>query len=334
MSDPPPTHSGVELANPYIAGSPVTVPEMFYGREDVFDFVRHALVGRHRDNAIVLYGQRRTGKTSILHQLQHHLGPGYVCVFVDLHALALDGLGGALWELAASVNRILRREYQIDLPSQERAVFLADPRTQFESEFLGNVLEAIGNRHLVLMLDEVVRLQEQVEAGKMEKEIFVYLRHLMQHHERLTFLFSLGSGLEEMSKEYALLFNVALYKKISFLDHDAAVALIRQPVEELYEVEPGAVERILEITSGHPYFTQLICHGVFNRWQRTRTPRVGRDDVDAVIDEAVERGLAVLKHVWEDSTPGEKAVLAGMAALSEGASQPVHADGIAGLWSE
>jgi hypothetical protein len=53
-----------EIINPYIAGNPVTGPEMFFGREDVFEFVRQTLIGQHRNNVIVLYGQRRTGKTS------------------------------------------------------------------------------------------------------------------------------------------------------------------------------------------------------------------------------------------------------------------------------
>ena len=83
------------------------------------------MVGRHRDNVIVLYGQRRTGKTSILYQLQRQLGERYVCVFIDLHALALDGLGGAMWELATSITRSLRREHQIEVPRQERAAFVS-----------------------------------------------------------------------------------------------------------------------------------------------------------------------------------------------------------------
>jgi hypothetical protein len=323
---------GAEQANPYIAGSPVTVSDMFFGREDVFDFVRQALVGRHRDNVIVLYGQRRTGKTSILYHLQRQLGARYVCVFVDLHALALEGFGTALWELASSIGRVLRREHHIEVPRPERGAFLDDPRGQFENEFLAPVLEAIGDRRLLLMLDEVIRIQEQIEAGRLDADIFAYLRHLMQHYEGLSFLFSLGSGLEELSRDYALLFSVALYKRISFLDHDAAVALITQPASSLYTVEPDAVERILEITCGHPYFTQLVCHGLFNRWQRQRAASVRRADVDAVLDEAVERGLAVLKHVWEESTPAEKAVMAAMAAASQSNDTPVRADDIGALW--
>ena len=303
-----------EAINPYIAGNPVTGTEMFFGRQDVFEFIAEALTGRHRDNVIVLYGQRRTGKTSVLYQMSRHLGERYACIFIDLHGLALEGLGGFLWELANSIARTLRREYKIDLPRLVRADFMTDPRSSFEDDFLSQVWSAIGERHVLLMLDEAIRLQEQFQAGKLEKEIFEYLRHLMQHHERLNFLFSLGSGLEEMEKEYAFLFSVGLYKKISFLAQEAAIALITQPVKDCYQVEPIAIERILQVTSGHPYYTQLLCHSLFNRWQQQRKPQMDVGDVNAILNEVVERGLAVLKHVWEESSPGEKAVLAGIAA--------------------
>ena len=50
------------------------------------------------------------------------------------------------------------------------------------------------NHHLVLMMDEVVRLDEEVRAGLLEREVFDYLRHLMQHFERLNFIFSLEAA--------------------------------------------------------------------------------------------------------------------------------------------
>ena len=84
-----------DTINPYIAGNPVTGTEMFFGREDIFEFVRQTLIGRHRDNsAIVLYGQRRTGKTSVLYQMRSQLDPRYLCIFVDLHGFALESLRG------------------------------------------------------------------------------------------------------------------------------------------------------------------------------------------------------------------------------------------------
>lgn len=226
----------MEPINPYIAGNPITGAEMFFGRQDVFVFIQQALIGKHRDNVIVLYGQRRTGKTSALYQMPRRLGPRYVSIFIDLHGLALEGLDGFLWELANSIARGLRREYRIELAPLARDAFRANPRHAFENEFLPRVWAALGERHLLLMLDEAIRLQEQVQARKLEPETFAYLRYLMQHFERLNFLFALGEGLESMTKEYASLFSVGLYKKISFLEPAAARALITQPVQEFFRV--------------------------------------------------------------------------------------------------
>ncbi len=281
-----------DLRNPYIVGKPVTTEQMFFGREDVFDFVRHNLTGEHRDNVLMLYGQRRTGKTSVLEQMSRHIERRYVCVLVSFHMF-------------------------------------------FRDEFLPQVLDAIGpDRHLLIMLDETVRLQEQVEAGNLSPDIFGYLRHVMQHSERVNFLFSLGSSVEEMRKEYALLFSVGIYKKISFLDRASAIGLITKPVASMYRYEPAAIERILELTSCHPYFVQLLCHTLFNAWQRESAPSITAAHVDGVVAEAMELGSPVLKYVWEDSSPAEKAV---MAAVALGFAN--HRHGVTGaevvrLWGE
>lgn len=319
--------------NPYIAGNPVTGEAMFFGRESVFAFVRQALTGQHRDNVIVLYGQRRTGKTSSLYQMRRHLDARYLCIFVDLHGLALNGIDGFLWDLIGTIVRGLRKDYQIELPPLKRSEFKVEPRVTFENEFLPLVWNAIGDRHILLMLDEAIRLQEQIEAGKLDKSVFEYLRHLMQHFDRLNFLFSLGSGLEEMEKEYAFLFSVGLYRKISFLTRDAATALITRPVKDYYQIEPSAVDRIFSITSGHPYFTQLLCHSLFNQWLQHQRSPIRVDDVNPVLSEVVERGLAVLKQVWDDSTPGEKAVLAALVAAMGKRSHPIGLAEIDRAWA-
>jgi hypothetical protein len=321
-----------DIINPYIAGNPVTGPEMFFGREDIFDFIRQTLIGQHHDNVIVLYGQRRTGKTSVLYQMRYRFDPRYLCIFVDLHGFALESLRGFLWELANHIIRALRRDYQIILPPLSRVDFMIDPHISFE-EFLGLLWSTIEKRHILLMFDEVIRLQERVKVGALEREIFEYMRHLMQHQEQLNFLFSLGSGLEEMQEDYAFLFNVALYKKLSFLDQNAASTLITQPVKDYYAFEQVAIERIMRITSCHPYYIQLLCHSLFNRWQQQRVSPITSQMVDDVLDETVERGLAVLKHVWEESTGGEKAIMVGIADIAEEPGRQIETNMISQTWA-
>ena len=322
----------IRPVNPYIAGSPVTGIEMFFGREDVFSFVRRNLTGRHRDAPIVLYGQRRTGKTSVLYQMHRHLDPRYRCIFIDLHGLNLKGVENLLWGLANSIRRGMQRDHQLSVAVPERAAFSLNPQAEFETTFLDAVWSALGEDHLVLMIDEVVRLHEEVQAGRLEREVFDYLRHLMQHFERLNFVFSLGSGVEEMKMDYAFLFGVALYHRISFLEPAAARGLITDPVQGCYQMMPDAVEKILQITTGHPYYTQLVCHCLFDRWLRAPKSQMTSDDVDAVLTEAIELGSANLTYVWEDSTPEEQATMAGMAAAVSAIGRSARIDEIRKVW--
>jgi hypothetical protein len=318
--------------NPYIAGSPVTGAEMFYGRDDVFAFIRRNLIGRHRDSPILLYGQRRTGKTSVLYQLHRQLGPGYRCIFIDLHGLDLTGIGNFLLDIASLISRGLQREHQLTVPVPSDETFLANPRSVFETVFLDAVWSALGQDHLVLMMDEVVRLDEEVRAGRIGREVFDYLRHLMQHHPQLNFVFSLGSNLEGMRKDYAFLFSVSLFHRISFLEPAAARDLIIEPVREHYQVAPQAVMKIMRITSGHPYYTQLVCHCLFDLWSRSPKPVMTEADVDAVLSDAIELGSPNLTYVWEDSTPEEQAVMAGMAAAMDGEACSVTLDDAREPW--
>ena len=94
-------------ASPYIVGSPVDRDAMFFGRAGLMDQIRRQLGGSDRANVILLEGNRRTGKTSILRQLaKEDTLPGWVvvyCSFQDVDSMstqrrvqavgAADGLG-------------------------------------------------------------------------------------------------------------------------------------------------------------------------------------------------------------------------------------------------
>jgi len=300
-------------ANPYIAGSPVTGTDMFFGRDDVFDVVRRSLVGRHRDNGVVLYGARRTGKTSLLYQIERRLSDTYACVLIDLHGLALKSFSGFLWELANAISRTLKRTHDVEVSCPSREAMDADARELFCDTFLSDVQRALGDRRLLLLLDEADRLHERVEAGDLGRDVFEFLRHLLQHYSQISFVIAVGSAIEELQKEYARLFSGTVYQRISFLEPKAARALVTDPVADLFEVPPSTVDRVLAATSGHPYYTQLVCHALFNQWLQDPSPSVGPERVDAALADAAELGAPNLKYVWAEATPGERVVMAALA---------------------
>ena len=177
-------------------------------------------------------------------------------------------------------------------------------------------------------MDEAARLDEQVEAGRLPSDVFGQIRSLMQHNTSLNFIFCVGERLELMRSQYAMLFNVALYKEISFLDRRAAESLIVQPTQSLYGYQPEAIDRIIEITAGHAYFMQLLCHSLFAGWQRDNKPSITVEDVEAVVSEVVERGSANLKFDWDESLPVEKLFLGAMAEAMENGAASITTGGV------
>ncbi|MBN1450818.1 MAG: tetratricopeptide repeat protein, partial [Anaerolineales bacterium] len=151
----------------------------------------------------------------------------------------------------------------------------------------------------------------------------------MMGEERISFIFSIGSSgrkLETMQASYTEFFKTALYKKISFLSREQTAGLIRRPVEGLLEYDHEAVGRIFDITSGHPYFTQLTCHELFSLCQRTGELRIGEKDVEAILEDVVERGTVNLKFTWDEASDIEKWNLATLAQHDEPLNNRALAD--------
>src|SRR5690606_5677485 len=65
-----------EIPNPfkqYAGGIPVEEPEMFFGRDKLIDELTRDLSRTPGGTCIALYGQQRTGKSSVLSQVSNRL---------------------------------------------------------------------------------------------------------------------------------------------------------------------------------------------------------------------------------------------------------------------
>jgi len=108
---------------PYVTGTPLQTSHTFVGRQDVFDFVREHLLGAYQNNVIVLHGQRRTGKTSILYRLHQVMAESHLCVLIDMQGQAARGEVDLLYSMADDIAYTLENQgIQVELP----------PRADFE----------------------------------------------------------------------------------------------------------------------------------------------------------------------------------------------------------
>jgi hypothetical protein len=307
------------VPSPYAPGTPLQPDSaIFFGRQDLFQFIHENMGSASRQNILVLVGQRRVGKTSFLRRLPLHLGDTYLPIYLDGQSLGIDpGMANFFFDLALYiVDALAERGIEIEELAVED--FAERPTGFFKQTFLPRVLEAIGDRRLLLLFDEFEELEMRVTSGKLEPSIFAFFRHLMQHEGRLGFVFVGTHRLEELTADYwSILFNIALYKRVSFLDPEAARALIVEPVAAynlLYD--DLALDKILRVTAGHPYFIQLICHALVNRANRLSRGYLTIQDVNDVLGEMIEMGEAHFAFLWEQSSPEERLALAGLMRLA------------------
>ena len=306
------------LINPYIAGAPVTEARMFFGREDVFQWIENSIAGQYADHILVIHGQRRVGKTSVLKQLGNRLPKRYIPVFFDLQGRTHTTLDRFLWWLAREIVRVLKQDRGIEFPLPDKDAFASDIE-YFEHRFLPDLKPALGTDTLLLTFDEFDNLEESEVKEELARPLTDYLRRLMGG-AGLNFIFSIGSSgrkLENMQATYTEFFKTALYKKISFLNEDQTRKLITQPVEKLIEYDRHAVSRIYQLAGGHPYFTQLTCHELFAKCQQTDERIIKESDVESVLDDVVERGTVNLKFVWDEASDIEKWSLSALAQLEK-----------------
>lgn len=149
------------IPNVYVAGSPLEPKsKVFRGRRDVFKSLEHELsTPAEQRPTILLFGARRTGKTSVLRQLPEMLGPQVIPVAVDLQDAALEkDAAGLLYKIAEKIRSdalLFRRQ---EFGELSRTALDANPYSAF-SDWLLKLQVTIGERWIFLNLDEYEYLE-------------------------------------------------------------------------------------------------------------------------------------------------------------------------------
>jgi len=292
--------------------------DLFFGRENIFEFIEDSINAPTTTRPVLLLiGTRRMGKTSILKQLPERLQDrAYIPVFVDCQRIVSSGIEGFLWQLCNAISEGLKLiNLSIECPS------LADlkhqPEFVFEKEFLPKVWERIGDRALLIAIDEPEALCDLIQSGRLEPGTFTYLRSLIQSQEKIAFVIAGTPHMEEQIARYeSAFFNMTKSRRISFLKREEAVRLVTEPVKPYSMVYDELVlDEILRLTACHPYFLQLVCDCLVDHCNETKRSYVTNQDVWDVQNSILERGGGHFGFIWRNSSYAEKAVLSALVSL-------------------
>jgi tetratricopeptide (TPR) repeat protein len=301
--------------NPYVAGNPVGDSAAFVGRADVLREVLRVL--RHaKNNAIVLYGQRRIGKTSVLQELQAQLPKkgAYQPVFFDLQDKAKWPLERVLRDLARTIS---------DALGQATPDLGTNPETTFRQVWLPELLNTLPTESsLVLLFDEfdVLADPSSEQAGA---AFFPYLRDLLAINSKtLNFVFVIGRNVDDLSNIALSLFKGTPAKRVSLLSREDTTNLVRlAEANDSLHWSDDVIESVWQLTCGHPFLTQHLCDKVWENLyddDPDDPPTVTIKDVETAIGETLDASRNTLEWLWDGLPPAERVVAAALAEAGAG----------------
>ncbi len=284
-----------EINSPYISNIPVTNrKQLFIGRTDISERLEKLLLDR-RSPPLLLYGQRRTGKTSLLNNLGRLLPTSIIPLFVDLQGSISSAKDhtGFLYNLAKAMINSAQRQRNLKLPPLSYETLATDPFTRFD-EWLDTLETALAGNTALLALDEFEALDRVLNEGRFnENDVLGMLRNLIQHRPTFKVLLAGSHTLDEFQRWSSYLINAQVIH-LGYLQESEARQLIETPIENFaLRYQPPTSQRVLDITQGHPFLVQLLCAEIV-ALKNNQDPSVRRlatlADVEAAIPEALEHG--------------------------------------------
>lgn len=298
--------------NPYVSGEPVRREDMFFGRHDLLQRIVDTL----HNNSIMIHGERRIGKTTLLYQLANTLREvedpefRFLPIYIDLEGttqevffhylmeeiavgvLEVSDLGPRVEETVAAL-----RYHDIDAEEYTDRMFAQDLRQLVLA--LQNEITALSSERrlrLILLLDEVDVLSRYDQLVQQQ------LRRIFMRDFAAT-LGAVVSGIQ-ISKDWDRVespwFNLFNEIALQPFDRRQALELLIEPVRDVYRYEPAALEFIIERSDGRPYRIQQYALLSVNYMLARRHRRIMLDDAIAAQQdiETVQSVTATGDHIF------------------------------------
>lgn len=285
--------------NPYLNRMPVREPSRFFGRKRE---VRRILDGLGADppQSFSVVGDRRIGKSSLLHQVRHP-----------------DAIAAHLGPDAGASFRVRYHDFQAGVPADE-AGFVAFLCAEVAAATGAARPEQAGRERLVEMLREaeagslrLVFLWDEFEVVTRHRaigpDLYALLRSLLQNH-RLGLVVASGRDLRSVCHSTRVadspFFNVFQTVRLRTFSRDESLALVRDPsVAAGLPLERHAGLAIDRLAGTFPFFLQIACAAIFEHMDEE-----GVDEPDAAAVEArfLEEAEPHFRYFWEERLSAEE----------------------------
>jgi tetratricopeptide (TPR) repeat protein len=301
-----------EIRNPYAEyaeGGIVGNAQMFYGRKELIARVATTIRESYsQSKCVVIYGQKRAGKSSILYHLTKEIeGVNILTLDVGNIASTIDEnskipvLYQILWSILRKLRNAIEDRIDVGYPELNLALpsdieFYNHPTPlQYFVDLFGDFqrkalrVERWKQLRPVVLIDEFSYIFDQINKERLSSEFMKNWKALLQNN----FFNAVLVGQDVMPKfkdRFPNEFGTTQDEQVSYLRRDDAIRLIEEPIR----LEDGgsryrekAIERILDLTAGSPFYIQIICNRLVQYMNRKRVRLVTDADVEQITSELI-----------------------------------------------
>ncbi|PZN84906.1 MAG: hypothetical protein DM484_02015 [Candidatus Methylumidiphilus alinenensis] len=287
--------------NPYVVGVAIQNVKRIFGRDRQIDNIVRRLIGETQDNLVLVLGERRIGKTTVLNGLRRHpkIEQRYIVAYTDMQsakksaAVLQDPVAFYRSYLFDPIRARLNEEGLPIITEPPQTALRDSPHKAFE-QFMVEVdqmLESNGIR-LLLILDELEAVLEQIDRYRenskvgLPEEVVAALRAAVLASRQISFVLA---GITDVVRRHIArpldrLFNLALQVELPVLEPADTKSLITDLVKSVYAVTPRAERQIIAETNCHPYLVQQVCHELFERMAAESYLVATETDVTTVLE--------------------------------------------------
>ena len=316
------------IDNPYAPiadGGPVPVDsKMFYGREDFIANIVDAII-KSPSKQIIIYGQKRCGKSSVMLHLKKKLletGKTF-CIFFSIGEIINNLTEASFYYKILNTIHTDLEFAELDGLCEQIPSFNLPSYVEFKSEDEENPLNTFTkymvkfklackqtpgweDKNLVVMIDEFTYLYTEIKKGNISPSIMKQWKAVTQNERAQFSVVLVGQDVVPSFKkeDYARnAFGVIQDIRLTYLKETPARNLIEKPILD----ENGnsryidnAVTKIIEYTSRNPYYIQIFCARLVDYMNMNKSISVTEADVIDVANSFIYGSEALVEDKFDN----------------------------------
>jgi len=285
--------------SPYSTGVAVRGPS-FLGREDEIQRLVNAMTGKSQQRAVLVFGNRRIGKTSLILKLETHeeITRHYFFKIWDIEdkPYTLSSVD-FLYQMCLKIWDAVPKKYhdQIKIRKDE---FVDDPYFATE-KFIEKVEIANIPKRILFVIDEFDKLLNIIDnvqnemnispsfgpSEVLQKEVLGSIRKILMFSQKVSIVICGLPNIKNTKYDDRLFGLFELVEVGPFSEKEGKKLLGLS--DHVFEITPDARMKLFKASGLQPYLLQLLCHNLFIMMITSGRDKATSEDITDIIERLI-----------------------------------------------